>query len=90
MGCRGCRFASYYSVSCNRQAHCGGCILGGTHFKLTPHAFIFVCSRMDDGSERMYYTGQGSDGSTSIGVAKLPFGAGPNAWVREQATFAFE
>jgi hypothetical protein len=46
--------------------------------------------RMDDGSERMYYTGQGSDGSTAVGVAKLPDGAGPNAWIREQATFAFE
>jgi hypothetical protein len=65
-------------------------MLGGKHCKLTPRAFIFVCSRMDDGSERMYYTGQGSDGSTAVGVAKLPDGESPNAWIREQATFAFE
>jgi hypothetical protein len=65
-------------------------MFGGKHCKLTPHAFMFVCSRMDDGSERMYYTGQGADGSTAVGVAKLPYRAGPNAWIREQATFAFE
>jgi hypothetical protein len=44
---------------------------------------------MDDGSQRMYYTGQGTDGSTAVGVAKLLDGQGPTAWVREQATFVF-
>lgn len=43
--------------------------------------------RMDDGSQRMYYTGQGPNGSTAIGVAKLPFGA--TNWVREQASIVF-
>lgn len=42
---------------------------------------------MDDGSMRMYYTGQGLDGSTAIGVAKNDAAAGE--WVREQATFTF-
>lgn len=43
--------------------------------------------RMDDGALRMYYTGQSSDGSTAIGVAKLR--QGEDQWVREQATFSF-
>lgn len=42
--------------------------------------------RLDDGSTRMYYTGQGNDGSTAIGVAKsfddLKFS-------KEQAQFTF-
>jgi hypothetical protein len=42
---------------------------------------------MDDGSQRMYYTGQGTGGTTAIGVAKLDMGA--NAWVRERATIVF-
>jgi hypothetical protein len=43
--------------------------------------------RMDDGTIRMYYTGQGKDGSTAIGVAKLSTTS--NEWVREQASFSF-
>ncbi len=42
---------------------------------------------MDDGSQRMYYTGQGSNGSTAIGVAKLDLDA--KDWVREQASIVF-
>eukprot|EP00977_Amphora_coffeiformis_P012236 scaffold3028_cov174-Amphora_coffeaeformis.AAC.8 len=42
--------------------------------------------RMDDGSLRMYYTGQGADGSTAVGVAKLAIGA--KQWEREQAVFS--
>jgi hypothetical protein len=42
---------------------------------------------MDDGSQRMYYTGEGSDGSTAIGVAKLDNKS--KKWVREQATIVF-
>ncbi|GAX24813.1 hypothetical protein FisN_18Lh104 [Fistulifera solaris] len=45
--------------------------------------------RMDDGTERMYYTGQGADGSTSIGVAKLSTENGKQTWIREQASFSF-
>jgi len=37
---------------------------------------------------RMYYTGQGADGSTAIGVAKLHAGDSME-WVREQATITF-
>mmetsp|Transcript_8982 Transcript_8982/g.25801 ORF Transcript_8982/g.25801 Transcript_8982/m.25801 type:complete len:452 (+) Transcript_8982:109-1464(+) len=44
--------------------------------------------RMDDGSQRMYYTGQGSDGSTAIGVAKLAMDSS-DGWVREQASILF-
>jgi hypothetical protein len=33
----------------------------------------------------MYYTGQGADGSTAVGVAKLALGA--EQWEREQAVF---
>ena len=47
----------------------------------------FDAFRMDDGSLRMYYTGQGTDGSTAVGVAKLAFGAAE--WEREQAAFTF-
>lgn len=43
---------------------------------------------MDDGTERMYYTGQGADGSTSIGVAKLSNENEKLTWVREQASFS--
>ena len=42
---------------------------------------------MDDGSQRMYYTGQGPGGSTAIGVAKCEFGE--KEWVREQASIVF-
>lgn len=42
--------------------------------------------RLDDGSSRMYYTGQGKDGSTAIGVAKS---IGDIEWNREQAQFTF-
>lgn len=43
--------------------------------------------RMDDGSQRMYYTGQGEGGSTAIGVAKCE--SGSKEWVREQASIVF-
>lgn len=43
---------------------------------------------MDDGTERMYYTGQGADGSTAIGVAKLSLENGKWSWTREQASFS--
>lgn len=42
---------------------------------------------MDDGSQRMYYTGQGKGGATAVGVAKLDMDA--NTWVRERATIVF-
>lgn len=42
--------------------------------------------RMDDGAQRMYYTGQGPGGSTAIGVAKL---SESNQWAREQAALTF-
>ncbi|GKZ00687.1 hypothetical protein MPSEU_001020800 [Mayamaea pseudoterrestris] len=45
--------------------------------------------RIDDGSLRMYYTGQGPDGSTAIGVAKLVTGSSSGEWTREQATISF-
>lgn len=47
----------------------------------------FLEHRMDDGSQRMYYTGQGKGGTTAIGVAKLDMDA--NDWVRERATIVF-
>ena len=50
--------------------------------QITMHLFI----RMDDGTQRMYYTGQGPGGSTAIGVAKL---SGADQFVREQATVTF-
>ena len=43
--------------------------------------------RLDDGSQRMYYTGQGADGSTAIGIAKFDDSVG--RWAREQAEFTF-
>jgi predicted GH43/DUF377 family glycosyl hydrolase len=45
--------------------------------------------RLDDGFFRMYYTGEGSDGQTAIGVAKS---SDLKVWEREQAgvVFAFE
>ena len=43
--------------------------------------------RMDDGNMRLYYTGQGLNGSTAIGVAKL--NAATGLWEREQATVTF-
>ncbi|KAL7529758.1 hypothetical protein ACHAWF_003103 [Thalassiosira exigua] len=45
--------------------------------------------RLDDGFFRMYYTGEGQDGQTAIGVAKS---VDLSNWQREQAevTFAFE
>eukprot|EP00525_Craspedostauros_australis_P010292 CAMPEP_0198133542 /NCGR_PEP_ID=MMETSP1442-20131203/59619_1 /TAXON_ID= /ORGANISM="Craspedostauros australis, Strain CCMP3328" /LENGTH=221 /DNA_ID=CAMNT_0043794665 /DNA_START=460 /DNA_END=1125 /DNA_ORIENTATION=+ len=43
--------------------------------------------RLDDGSQRMYYTGQGPNQSTAIGVANLP--KGDKIWQREQATITF-
>lgn len=45
--------------------------------------------RLDDGSMRMYYTGQGADGSTAIGVARVQNAADMMLWVREQAEFSF-
>ena len=45
--------------------------------------------RLDDGSMRMYYTGQGADGSTAIGVARVENAADMTKWVREQAEFSF-
>jgi hypothetical protein len=49
--------------------------------------FLSFSNRMDDGAQRMYYTGQGADGSTAIGVAKLDTDS--KEWVREQATIVF-
>lgn len=45
--------------------------------------------RLDDGYFRMYYTGEGSNGDTAIGVMKS---SDLKTWEREQAevTFAFE
>jgi hypothetical protein len=37
----------------------------------------------------MYYTGQGADGSTAIGVAKLELRGAMDKWTREQATILF-
>lgn len=42
--------------------------------------------RLDDGASRMYYTGQGQNGSTSIAVAKS---IDDIEWSREQAQFTF-
>jgi len=41
--------------------------------------------RLDDGSERMYYTGQAADGSTKIGAARIS--AEKGVWEREAAAF---
>jgi len=43
--------------------------------------------RLDDGSQRMYYTGQGPDGSTTVGIAKCELGS--TKWVPEQASIVF-
>jgi len=43
--------------------------------------------RLDDGTCRIYYTGQGSDGSTAIGVAKL---GEDGVWKREQVHLSFQ
>jgi hypothetical protein len=48
--------------------------------------FSFVTIRMDDGTQRMYYTGQGKGGRTAIGVAKL---SESKVWTREQAAVTF-
>ena len=46
--------------------------------------------RLDDGSVRMYYTGQGAEGHTSIGIAKADGAEGAKAnFHREQASFSF-
>ena len=46
--------------------------------------------RLDDGTVRMYYTGQGKDGHTSIGIAKVDGSEGATAkFTREQAQFSF-
>lgn len=45
--------------------------------------------RLDDGTMRMYYTGQGADGSTAIGVAKCTENGSTGEWMREQAEFTF-
>jgi len=42
--------------------------------------------RLDDGTSRIYYTGQGADGSTAIGVAKQT----ENGWQREQVHLTFQ
>jgi len=42
--------------------------------------------RMDDGTRRMYYTGQGADGKTAIGVARQKE---DGSWEREQANLTF-
>ncbi|KAL7532882.1 hypothetical protein ACHAXR_004912 [Thalassiosira sp. AJA248-18] len=42
--------------------------------------------RLDDGFFRMYYTGEGADGQTAIGVAKS---VDLSSWAREQAEVAF-
>jgi hypothetical protein len=44
-------------------------------------------NRLDDGSSRMYYTGQSLNGNIAIGVAKDQDGSG--IWIREQATITF-
>jgi len=47
--------------------------------------------RLDDGSMRMYYTGQGGDGTTAIGTARLYVNDDEDSsatWKREQAEFA--
>jgi hypothetical protein len=55
---------------------------------INTNMICFSCYRLDDGTCRMYYTGQGEDGSTAIGVAKISPGQG-NEWVREQASITF-
>jgi predicted GH43/DUF377 family glycosyl hydrolase len=43
--------------------------------------------RLDDGTTRMYYTGQCADGNTAIGIAKCDDDF--TKWTREQATITF-
>jgi len=45
--------------------------------------------RLDDGTLRMYYTGQGKNGNTAIGVAKCEPNNHVGGWTREQAQFSF-
>lgn len=58
-------------------------------YEFTYNVSTFAMLRLDDGTSRMYYTGQGTDGSTAIGVAKLEIGGGLDKWEREQATITF-
>ena len=51
--------------------------------------FLYFFCRLDDGTIRMYYTGQGVDGSTAIGVAQLRSYDSNAVWVREQASITF-
>ena len=46
-------------------------------------------SRLDDGTTRIYYTGQSKDGSTAIGVAKCSGEEASSTFAREQAEFNF-
>jgi len=45
--------------------------------------------RLDDGTLRMYYIGQRSDGSSAVGVAKWDNDGGDYEFEREQAQFSF-
>lgn len=47
--------------------------------------------RLDDGYSRMYYSGQGPNGETAIGVAKCDAGdeCKERSWTREQAQLSF-
>lgn len=54
-------------------------------FSLTAFANVYYY-RLDDGYFRMYYTGEGSNGETAIGVAKS---LDMKNWEREQATLSF-
>ena len=47
--------------------------------------------RLDDGYSRMYYSGQGPNGETAIGVAKCDAGeeCKEGSWSREQAQLSF-
>ena len=44
--------------------------------------------RLDDGTTRMYYTGQGKDGHTAIGIAKAESKGAAAKFVREVAQFS--
>lgn len=62
-------------------------IVFGKFFRNISILLILCTLRLDDGSCRMYYTGQSVDGKTSIGVARLE---GANSqWKREQASISF-
>jgi hypothetical protein len=56
--------------------------------ELSPLPPLFFARRLDDGSLRMYYVGQGPDGSTAVGVARKGAPRGPE-WAREQASITF-